>query len=315
MELGQGMVTLPLQRQYGRIHGYRTTCSDATNMYVQGGNFGNEGGKVMCNSARRWKIGILGILSVMTIAGNVRAEIVAKVNGITISSDQIEQSIRALSAQEQQRAKTPQGVHIVLQQLIAEEVLYQEAKRNQLDRLTPVLDRIEQARREVMLGEMANQMLREQGNIEAVRGHYNTHKEDYKKVRASHILTETVASMEEVRAMLDQGTDFEAVAKKVSQDPSASTNGGDLGFFTYQTMVPAFADAAFSMKVNELRGPIKTQFGYHLIKVVDIQKPGDFEALGENERQLIRRELFQHQLDTLHTKLTSRLMMTRSRNI
>ena len=49
-------------------------------------------------------------------------------------------------------------------------------------------------------------------------------------------------------------------------------------------------------------GPIKTQFGYHLIKVVDIQKPGDFEALGEDERQLIRRELFQQQLDTLHTK-------------
>lgn len=250
----------------------------------------------------QWKVGMLGVISVMLIAGNVQAEIVAKVNGIGISSDRIDQKIRTLSVQEQQRAKTAQGMQIVLQQVIAEEVMYHEAQRNHIDRFTSVLDQIEQARREAMVGELANQMLQEQGNIEAIRAHYNAHKQDYKRVRASHILTEAVEGIEEARALLDQGMDFEAVAKKLSKDPSAGRNGGDLGLFTHQMMVPAFADAAFSMKVNELKGPVKTQYGYHLIKLVDIQLAGDFDALEENERQLIRRELFQRHLDTLHAQ-------------
>ena len=90
----------------------------------------------------RWIRGMIGVLSVMLMAGTVHAEILVKVNGIGISSDRIDERIRTLSAQEQQRAKTPQGMQIVLQQVIAEEVLYQEAKRNQLDRITSVLDQI-----------------------------------------------------------------------------------------------------------------------------------------------------------------------------
>jgi peptidyl-prolyl cis-trans isomerase C len=245
---------------------------------------------------------MVGAIFVMLIGGSVQAEILANVNGIGISSDRLEQRIQTLSTQEQQRAKTPQGMRIVLQQIIAEEVLYQEAQRNHIGRLTPVLDRIEQARREAMVGEMASRMLQAQGDIEAVRAHYNAHKQDYKRVRASHIVTNSIDGIKEARSMLGEGMDFAAVAKKFSTDPSAASNGGDLGFFTHQMMVPAFADVAFSMKVNELRGPVKTQFGYHLIKLVDIQSPGDFDALGENEQRLIRRELFQRHLDTLHTK-------------
>ena len=250
----------------------------------------------------QWKFGMFGAILVMLIAGSVQAETLAKVNGIGISSDRVDQRIRTLSAQEQQHAKTPQGLQIVLQQVIAEEVMYQEAQRTHIGRLTSVLDRIEQARREVMVGEMANRMLIEQGDIEVVRAHYEANIQDYKRVRASHILTETVEGVGEARAMLAQGMDFEAAAKKLSKDPSAASNGGDLGLFTYQMMVPAFADVAFSMKVNELKGPVKTQFGYHLIKVVDIQPAVDFDALGENEQNLIRRELFQRHLETLHSK-------------
>ena len=243
-----------------------------------------------------------GMMAAMLMVGSAHAEIVANVNGVAISSDRIDRMIQALSTQVQQRARTPEGMQIVLQQVIAEEVMYQEAKRHHLDRLTSVLDQVEQARREAMIGALANQILREQGGIEDVRTHYDAHKQDYKKVRASHILTDTAEGIEEARAMLDQGMDFSAVAKKVSKDPSVSRNGGDLGFFTHHMMVPAFSDAAFSMKVNELKGPIRTRFGFHLIKVVDIQAPGAFESLQDEERQMIRRELFQRQLDVLQTQ-------------
>jgi len=244
----------------------------------------------------------LGLAVFLLFAFDVQAETIAKVNGVSISSDRLDRIISSLSAQEQQRARSTQGMQILLQQVIAEEVMYQEAKLKDLDRLTRVLDIVAQARRDAMVEEMANFMLEEQGNIEAIRKHYTANKSSYKKVRASHILVDTPDDIEKARAMLEQGADFAAVAKKISKDPSAASNGGDLGFFTHQTMVPAFADAVFSMKVNELKGPIQTKFGYHLIRLQEIQEPKDFDTLGENDRQLIRRELFQHQLDTLHSK-------------
>lgn len=86
------------------------------------------------------------------------------------------------------------------------------------------------------------------------------------EVRASHIL---VSSEQEANNLLNQirsGTKFEDLAMKHSQCPSGK-QGGDLGFFGRGQMVPAFENAAFSMEPGQVSAPVKTQFGYHLIKV------------------------------------------------
>jgi peptidyl-prolyl cis-trans isomerase SurA len=67
------------------------------------------------------------------------------------------------------------------------------------------------------------------------------------------------------------GEDFSALARKFSQEPGAERSGGDLGYFTSDQMVKPFSDAVFSMKTGEIRGPVKTQFGYHIIKLIDIR--------------------------------------------
>lgn len=89
-----------------------------------------------------------------------------------------------------------------------------------------------------------------------------------KEVKASHILVKTE---EEANALLEEingGRAFEEVAKEKSMCPSGS-QGGDLGWFERGMMVQEFEDAAFNAKKDEIVGPIKTQFGHHLIKVVD----------------------------------------------
>ncbi|MHB9028733.1 MAG: peptidylprolyl isomerase [Candidatus Latescibacterota bacterium] len=70
-----------------------------------------------------------------------------------------------------------------------------------------------------------------------------------------------------------EGDDFAALAKKYSQEPGADRTGGDLGFFTADQMVKPFSEAVFSMKPGEIRGPVKTQFGYHIIKLLDVRGP------------------------------------------
>jgi len=88
------------------------------------------------------------------------------------------------------------------------------------------------------------------------------------EVRASHILVVTEKEAKQVKARLDRGEDFAEVAKEVSKCPSAA-RGGDLGFFGRGAMVPEFEKAAFALEVGEVSGPVKTQFGWHIIMVTD----------------------------------------------
>jgi len=85
-------------------------------------------------------------------------------------------------------------------------------------------------------------------------------------VKASHILVSTLDEANHVLAELKSGKDFGELARKHSSCPSGR-EGGDLGFFGKGQMVKEFEDAAFKLKAGEVSGPVKTQFGYHLIKV------------------------------------------------
>ena len=123
---------------------------------------------------------------------------------------------------------------------------------------------------------------------EEIAEFYEKHKENFKvpeTVRASHILVADEDEMKKVRADLDAGMSFEDAARKHSSCPSKE-QGGDLGFFSKEQMVPEFGDAAFAMKVGDVSTePVKTQFGLHLIKLVD-KKEASVRPLDEVRAQL-----------------------------
>lgn len=89
-----------------------------------------------------------------------------------------------------------------------------------------------------------------------------------KEIRASHILVKSEEKAKEILEELNNGADFAELARKQSICPS-SKKGGDLGYFTRGKMVKPFENAAFSLKKGEIGGPVKTEFGYHIIKVTD----------------------------------------------
>jgi len=86
------------------------------------------------------------------------------------------------------------------------------------------------------------------------------------EVHARHILVPTEDEAKAIKAELDKGADFAKLAKEKSKDPGAS-DGGDLGFFTKEQMVPEFSAVAFSLEPGKISDPVKTQFGWHIIKV------------------------------------------------
>ena len=130
---------------------------------------------------------------------------------------------------------------------------------------------------------------------------FNANPDQFKmpeRVRASHILLSVgqdatpeavIAKEKEAQAVLarvKKGEDFNAVAKEVSQDPSAKENGGDLDFFTRDQMVPEFSEVAFKLKKDEISEPVRSQFGYHIIKVTDKKAP-EAVALAEAKPRLL----------------------------
>jgi peptidyl-prolyl cis-trans isomerase C len=111
------------------------------------------------------------------------------------------------------------------------------------------------------------------------------------EVRARHILVETEEKAKEVLAKLKAGGDFAALAKSESKDPG-SADGGDLGYFAKEQMVPEFSEAAFKLEKGGLSEPVKSQFGWHVIKLEDKRnKPvPEFEQVkGQIENYVVRR--------------------------
>lgn len=90
------------------------------------------------------------------------------------------------------------------------------------------------------------------------------------QVKASHILVKTEKDAKMILEKAKSGDDFAKLAKMYSQCPSGN-NGGDLGFFGKGQMVKPFEDACFKAKVGDIIGPVKTQFGYHVIKVTGMK--------------------------------------------
>jgi peptidyl-prolyl cis-trans isomerase C len=107
---------------------------------------------------------------------------------------------------------------------------------------------------------------------EAMKKLYADSTKDMKpeeEVRARHILVETEDQAKDVAKRVKGGEDFAKVAAELSKDPGSGKEGGDLGYFTKDRMVPEFADAAFKLDKGQISDPVKSQFGWHVIKVED----------------------------------------------
>jgi peptidyl-prolyl cis-trans isomerase D len=130
-----------------------------------------------------------------------------------------------------------------------------------------------------------------------MQAYYKEHQDDWKQdeqVRASHILlmvndkrtdAQAQQQMEEIKRRIEKGEDFGAVARQVSEDPGSKANGGDLGFFAHGRMVKEFEQAAFAAPEGKLVGPVKSSFGYHLLKVTG-HRPGGVQPFAEVREQI-----------------------------
>ena len=246
----------------------------------------------MTSLSSRMKFGlastaVAGCLGFALLAGlPVRAEeanpVLAKVNGAEIRASDValaEEELGPSLAQMDPATKKEN----VLSFLIDMKIVSKEAEDKKIADRDDFKTRLAFARNRLLMD-----------NLLAVEGKAATTDENMKKVyedaakqitgeqevHARHILVETEDQAKKVEEDLKKGADFAELAKKESKDPGAS-DGGDLGFFTKDQMVPEFSAAAFALEPGKISDPVKTQFGWHIIKVEEkrTRKAPDFEQV------------------------------------
>ncbi|WP_423409603.1 peptidylprolyl isomerase [Heyndrickxia sp. MSNUG] len=130
---------------------------------------------------------------------------------------------------------------------------------------------------------LKDQMLMEKAALKDVKVSEKDVKKSYEnykpEIKASHILVKDEKTAQEVKKKLDGGAKFEDLAKEYSQDPGSAANGGDLGFFGPGKMDPAFEEAAYKLEAGQVSEPVKSQFGYHIIKVTEKKEKESYDKM------------------------------------
>lgn len=221
-------------------------------------------------------------------------KVVARIDGLDITEKEIELAAEDLGDRIAQ-VPAPQRREYLIGYLADLKIGARAAERAKVMDSPDFTSRIAYFRQKVLMDEFISRQSRAAATPEAARKLFDDTMKSMKpeqEVRARHILVEkedeAKAALERVR----KGEDFAKVAAELSKDPGSGKEGGDLGYFTQDRMVPQFGAMAFQLKPGEVSEPVQTQFGWHVIKVEDKRDrplPKFEDVKGEIETYLVRK--------------------------
>lgn len=191
----------------------------------------------------------------------------------------------------------PEGKRKFLDDLISRELIYLDAKKKKIDKDKEYLDMIERFKKDAMLEILLKREIEDKAKVDEseLKAYYDANPQEFRlneEIRASHILVKTEEEAKDVLKKLKEGADFKKLAMELSQDPGTSKKGGDLGYFGKGKMNPEFERAAIKLKEGDLSEPVRTNFGYHIIKLTG-RKQGqlvEYTKVTEILRQRLTRE-------------------------
>lgn len=221
--------------------------------------------------------------------------VVAKVDGQPIHLTDLKDAAQSLP--ENMRGMPPKTLYpLLLDQLIDGRALVAVARKDGVDKDPTVQRQMAAAEDRALQTAVLNKEVAPSVTNEAVHARYEKEiagKPGEEEVHAKHILVDTEAEAKKIIGQLQGGADFSALAKQYSKDPSAAQQGGDLGFFKKDEMVPEFADAAFALQPGQIsQQPVHSQFGWHVIQVVERRHvdPPSYDQAREQLRQKMIQE-------------------------
>jgi len=206
---------------------------------------------------------------------------------ITISDVQREAQARDLVVEDAPLDPASAQFRSVLEELIDQRLLALEAARRELDAEPEAQRRLAAAEERILGNILVETAVAETVTEEAIQRVYEEQSRltpSTIEVRARHILLETREEADEAARLISEGTDFAELATRISQDPATRLVGGDLGYFTRDSIIPGFADIAFATEEGAVSAPFETEYGWHVLAIVDrrAQPRPSLEAMRPN---------------------------------
>src|SRR4029077_6385477 len=220
--------------------------------------------------------------------------VVARANGVDIRQSDLAMAERDIGRAMPQMGPEQKRDYLItyLADVI---ILAQAADQQQLANRNEVKHRIEFERHKALMEALLQDAGKAAMTDDAMHKVYDEaikQTPNEEEVHARHILVATEGEAKDIEAQLKKGADFATLAKEKSKDPGAS-EGGDLGYFTKEQMVPQFSEVAFKMYPGQLSNPVKTQFGWHIIKVEDkrTKQPPEFDKVKDQIETFLARKV------------------------
>lgn len=217
-------------------------------------------------------------------------KVVAKVNGKEISQDDVLRFLTDVGPEVAMQFQSPEGIQKVVDELVNQELLYLDAMENNLNNDAEFKNIIEDTKIVLLKNYAIGKLLStEKVSEEEAIEYYNNNKDKFTKPEtaiASHILIESEDKANEIINEINNGKSFEDAAKEYSTCPS-NEKGGNLGEFGRGQMVAEFEDAVFTMEEGSISAPVKTQFGYHIIKLIEKKESG-FQEFEKTKNKIMQ---------------------------
>ncbi|WFD11640.1 peptidylprolyl isomerase [Tepidibacter hydrothermalis] len=212
-----------------------------------------------------------------------KKDVLAVVGTKEITTMDVDSALQSLGPQRAMQFQSEEGRKKLLEDLVNQELFYLNAIENNADEEEEFKNEMKKIKenflKQYSIGKLLSSVKVEE---KEAKDFYENNKEQFKSaegVQASHILVEDESQAKDILAEINNGLSFEDAAKKYSKCPS-NERGGDLGFFSKGQMVPEFENAAFNMEKGAVSEPVKTQFGYHIIKLTD-KKDAEIKSFDE----------------------------------
>lgn len=249
---------------------------------------------------------MLSAALVALLAAPAFAQNIAVVNGKPVPTSRVDALKQQVEASG--RPVTPEVLAQIKEELIAREVFIQEAKKRGLDASDEYKNQIELARQTILIRQLFNEFQKKNPVTDAdIKAEYDKFvaANGGKEYRARHILVEKEDEAKALIADIKKGAKFEDLAKKASKDPGSGANGGDLDWAAAGSYVPEFSGAMTKLEKGQMTDtPIKSQFGFHIIRVDDVRE-AQLPKLEEVKPQ-ISQQLQQQKLGTFQQDLRAK---------
>lgn len=234
-------------------------------------------------------------------------KLLAKVDGREVRESDLNNLMRNLG-QNAAYFQGEEGRKKLLDELVMHELMLSDALEKNLDKDAEFIEAMESMKKSMLQQYALRKMFNEiTATEEEIKAYYEKNKEKFttdEMVSASHILVETEEEANSILKDINEGLSFEEAASQFSSCPSKQA-GGALGQFGKGQMVPEFEDAVFAMKVGEISAPVKTQFGYHIIKLTDKTPQGSSSL--EDVYQEVRNACYMEKQEELYNKRKAEL--------